>query len=300
MPKNEKQPAATRRLFWRRVMRALGIPVLFASLLFVVEKSKPGKGMADTSIPDIEMVEIPAGEFLMGANDGPSLERPRHRVRVDRFFLGKTEVTVGQWRMFVRDKGYVSQAERSGRGQVRIAGERRGSYQKDATWKNPYLPQTDSHPVVLVSWNDARIFCNWLSRKTGLRYRLPSEAEWEYACRAGVAGETVDDLDAVAWYEDNSGGSPHPVAGKHPNAFGLHDMQGNVWEWCQDYYGEDYYRMSPVFNPTGPATGSQRVSRGGSWCSKAPRTRKTFRRHDNPDFCFYRLGFRLARSSQKG
>ena len=298
MPAKNKLIRSAHRPPLRHILLFLGIILFLGSMLFMFIKLNPGKGKAGIYIPNIEMAEIPAGEFLMGTDDGPLPERPRHCVRINRFFLGKTEVTVGQWRLFVRDSGYISQAEHGGGGQIRISGKRKEAYRRDASWKNPYLPQTDRHPVVLVSWDDAQVFCKWLSHKTGLHYRLPSEAEWEYACRTGGGGENVDDLDAVAWFEDNSGGTTHPVAGKRPNAFGIYDMQGNVWEWCQDRYSEEYYRQSPTFNPPGPALGRYRVSRGGSWCSKAPRASKTFRRHDRPKFCFYRLGFRLALSSR--
>jgi formylglycine-generating enzyme required for sulfatase activity len=133
-----------------------------------------------------------------------------------------------------------------------------------------------------------------------LNYRLPTEAEWEYACRAGGKDELYGRLDSIAWYEYNSGGQTHPVGDKRkrPNSFGLYDMLGNVWEWCQDRYDKNYYRVSPGSGPTGPGTGLYRVSRGGSWCSKPTRVRAAFRRHDPYYYRFYRLGFRLARSDR--
>ena len=250
----------------------------------------------DKSLPGIDMVRIPGGEFMMGSETGQSNQRPRHRVRVDTFYMGRTEVTVAQWRRFARESGYVSRAEQGWGGLIRTP---KGlKIMPDANWKNPYIPQEDNHPVVLVSWKDARAFCQWLSKKTGQKYRLPTEAEWEYAYRGGSQDEYSGDLDTTAWYEYNSGGRTHPVGTKRPNSFGLYDMLGNVWEWCSDRYGKKYYRVSPGSNPSGPSVGLHRVSRGGSWCSKPPRATPAFRRHDSPHFRFYRLGFRLARTAR--
>ncbi len=267
-------------------------PALCVVLLCcAVQSCTPGKGNV---LIAIDMVRIPGGEFMMGSETGAPDERPVHRVRVDSFYLGRTEVTVAQWRMFVRETGYVTQAEKRRGGLVRATGGR--EVIRDANWMNPYLAQTDNHPVVLVSWKDTQAFCRWLSKKTNLSYRLPTEAEWEYSCRAGSKGDYYGNLDKIAWYEYNSNGRTHPVGGKSPNAFGLYDMLGNVWEWCQDRYDKDYYRVGPGTNPTGPLKGPHRVSRSGSWCSKPPRTRAAFRRHEPIYFRFYRLGFRLARS----
>ena len=248
------------------------------------------------AVPNIDMVRIPGGEFMMGSETGAPDERPVHRVRVDSFYLGRTEVTVGQWRMFARESGYLTQAEQRRGGMVR--GEKGREVKRDANWEHPYQAQTDEHPVVLVSWKDAQAFCHWLSKKSGLNYRLPTEAEWEYACRAGGKDELYGKLDAIAWYEFNSDGHTHPVGRKQPNSLGLYDMLGNVWEWCQDRYDKNYYRVSPGTDPAGPVEGLYRVSRGGSWCSKPPRVRAAFRRHDPYYYRFYRLGFRLARSDR--
>jgi len=267
------------------VMQFLGIFKLFI----------PGKSRG-VPVPVIDMVKINGGEFMMGSNTGASDEQPVHRVRVNSFYLGRTEVTVGQWRKFIEDSGYVTEAE-SGLGS--LVRDKKGvlGFRRKANWRNPYMVQSDNHPAVCVSWRDARAFCRWLSKKTGLLYRLPTEAEWEYACRGGIRGERYGDLDAAAWYEYNSNGHTHPVGLKRPNSFGLYDMLGNVWEWCQDRYGKRYYQESPVDNPPGSLTGETRVSRGGSWCSKPQRARVSFRRHDSPWFRFYRLGFRIARSA---
>jgi formylglycine-generating enzyme required for sulfatase activity len=214
---------------------------------------------------------IPAGTFTMGSSKeeidhslkfGAAWDRdtgsylsegPEHQVEITRpFYLATTEVTVGQFRQFVEDKGY------------RRAGDR---------WRDPGFDQTDNHPVVFVSWNAAIDFCKWLSEKEGKTYRLPTESEWEYCCRAGKSGFRYcygdDDaqLEDYAWYHKNSGGGTHPVGQKKPNDWGLHDMHGNAWEWCQDYYAQNYYKRSPVKDPKGPDVGGMRVHRGGTYKS---------------------------------
>ena len=136
------------------------------------------------------------------------------------------------------------------------------------------------YPVEKVSWNDAQYFIRKLNQQSGNKYRLPSEAEWEYAARSGGKAEKFagsDSIDAVAWYRDNSGGSTAPVAQKRPNALGLYDMSGNVWEWCQDCYGRNYYAGSPQNNPAGPSSGIKRVNRGGSWTSISRLVRSSLR-----------------------
>ena len=211
---------------------------------------------------------IPAGKFTMGSSqeeidrclkqmqedDGarhriPS-EGPEHEVEITQpFYMGTTEVTVGQFRQFVDEVGYPV---------------------GDPRWKLPGFDQTDEHPVVWVSWNNAVDFCTWLSKKERKKYRLPTEAEWEYSCRAGKSGTRyfsgVDEahLGEYAWYHKNSGGRTHPVGKKKPNDWGLYDMHGNAWEWCKDWYDADYYRKSPVLDPPGGES-DHHVLRGGAW-----------------------------------
>jgi formylglycine-generating enzyme required for sulfatase activity len=152
------------------------------------------------------------------------------------------------------------------------------------------------HPVIHVSWNDAVAYSEWLSRETGLTWRLPTEAEWEFAARGGqnqrFAGS--DSLDAVGWYSANSGSSTQAVGQKAANGYGLHDMNGNVWEWCSDWFGSDYYESSPQDNPKGPPSGSGRVLRGGSWGHQARYCRTTHRHNRRPDARNYYNGFRLV------
>jgi formylglycine-generating enzyme required for sulfatase activity len=236
-------------------------------------------------------VVIKAGEFLMGPEQqGESNDVP-HAVKITRpFEMSKYEITQTQWESLM-----------SG---------------------NPSHFKGANLPVENVSWDDAQAFIAKLNEfKDGYTYRLPTEAEWEYSCRAGSKAKYESNLDQFAWYGDNSGlkqlnsediwnnnrqnynkvlvendCQSHRVGSKKPNAWGLYDMQGNVWEWCQDWYGERYYLDSPDKDPTGPSSGSQRVNRGGSWYSQTERCQTTIRGKDNPENKLFNLGFRLVRT----
>ena len=160
--------------------------------------------------------------------------------------------------------------------------------------------QGNDYPVVCVSWNDAVSFCTWLSEKTGETYRLPTEAEWEYACRAGTetsyyTGNSESDLGSAGWYKSNSDLKTRPVGQKKANAFGLYDMYGNVCEWCNDWFDSGYYSQSPSNNPTGPSSGSYRVMRSGSWINSARYCRSAYRNWYTPTYTNYNLGFRVVR-----
>jgi formylglycine-generating enzyme required for sulfatase activity len=204
----------------------------------------------------MKLALIPAGESLIGSRESSeelakafaangakpedfTSERPAHYVRlVKPFYLGSHEVTVGQFRKFVEDTGYKTDAEKDGEGGYGTNSEGNLEQKPDYTWRNPGFPQTVDHPVGNVSWNDAVSFCEWLSRKEGKTYRLPTEAEWEYACRAGSIGHfgfSAPDgsLGEYGWYADNSEKKTHPVGQKKPSAWGLYDMHGNVMEWCR-------------------------------------------------------------------
>ena len=239
----------------------------------------------------MKLVLIPAGSFAMGSPDtdpdARAHEKPQHPVRITRgFYLGTTEVTVGQFRRFVETTGYRTDAETDGKGgQALNQATRKWENDPELTWRNPGFPQTDEHPVVQVSWNDARAFCDALSVLDGLKpfahlrargpwdgegYRLPTEAEWEYACRAGSTtrygfGDDAASLGEFAWYDRNSDRKTHSVGQKQPNVFGLHDMHGNVWEECWDGYEADYYKKSPAADPLGHFHAAVRVARGGGW-----------------------------------
>ena len=277
---------------------------------------------------------ISAGEFMMGSRKSAktiaelfdskesnfSDEHPRHRVSITRdFYLGKHEVTVGQFRQFVSDTGYKTEAEKSdqgGRGFNQETEEFEDG--KQYSWRDPGFPQTDRHPVANVTWNDAVAFCEWLSKKEGEKYRLPTEAEWEYSCRGGTStlyhhGDDPEGLadvgnvhdgtatDRFGWKGGIKSKDGHvflsEVGTFKNNAFGLYDMHGNVWEWCSDWYADDYYESSPRRDPQGPDNGSSRVLRGGSWVNSSQSCRSALRFRFSPDFRSPNLGFRVLRSS---
>lgn len=259
------------------------------------------------------MVLIPAGSFRMGTANGPAHETPVHEVELPAFLLDRTEVTVAQFAQFVADTGYRTEAETIGWSGVFDVTRHAWTPVNGATWRFPEGPNrppaSDDEPVTQVSWNDARAFATWAGK------RLPSEAEWEYAARGGLPEATY------SWgHELRPGG--HPVAnwwqgdfpahdtgedgfnGRAPsgsfpaNGYGLLDMTGNVWEWCADWYAEDYYARSPRVSPTGPEAGQERSMRGGSWmCSEnyCSNYRPGARSHATPDTGLNNTGFRLAK-----
>jgi acetoin utilization deacetylase AcuC-like enzyme/formylglycine-generating enzyme required for sulfatase activity len=275
------------------IRRALWAAALVASV--ACEKVEPPESAPAvvTSAGGVEMVLIPAGEFVMG-RDGGGDESPAHRVRLDAFLMDRTEVTQAQY-----EKLKLSNPSRT---------------------KGPDLP------VHMMSWRLAAFYCNERSRAEGLTpcyneetaecdfeadgYRLPTEAEWEYACRAGGAsdyscGDDPRALGDAAWYAPNAEDKPHPVARKRPNAWGLYDMHGNVAEWCNDIYAKDAYAQSAAENPRGPAEGKQYVVRGGCFKSDADQVRSRRRSMDNPGFsdaCLApeTLGFRCVRRAPRG
>jgi len=218
-----------------------------------------------------EMVVIPAGSFDMGSS--AEQESPIHRVTIAKAFaMGKTEVTQGQWRAIMgNNPSHFS-----------------GFFTSDCG---------SNCPAESVSWNDTQEYIRKLNAKTGKQYRLPSEAEWEYACRAGWHQEYCgsDNVDGVGWYEDNSGGTTHPVATKEANAWGLYDMTGNVWEWVEDSWHSNYLG-APVDGSAWQGRGSQRVLRGGSWVKEPEKVRSTDRLYDSTGLRYSDLGFRIART----
>ena len=230
-----------------------------------VAQPQPGESR---EFAGMEFVWVPAGEFLMGSTSEESFdwERPLTRVRISQgFFLGKYEVTQAEWRA---EMG-TNPAQFSSCG--------------------------PNCPVERVSWDDVQEFIRNLNAAVGEeRYRLPTEAEWEYAARAGTSGDRYGNLDAIAWYEDNSGRRTHPVGQKEPNAWGLYDMLGNVWEWVGDWYGD--YPGGSVTDPRGPRSGSYRVVRGGSWFVGAGGCRASGRGNASPGIRARNLGFRLLRT----
>ena len=212
---------------------------------------------------------VPGGTFTMGAtgeqgSDAWNDEKPTHSVMLSSYYIGQTEVTQALWTAVM------------------------GS--------NPSEFRGDRRPVERVSWNDCQTFISRLNAKTGKNFRMPTEAEWEYAARGGHSGGSKyagsDNINNVAWYYDNSGRETHNVATKSPNGLGIYDMSGNVWEWCQDWYGN--YSSSSQTNPKGPSNGDNRVNRGGSWFVNAWFCRVSYRSNFTPSYSSSNLGLRLA------
>lgn len=225
----------------------------------------------------MKLVLVPRGKFLMGVGKGQRGESkedslgPQHEVEITRpFYMGVHEVTVGQFRAFVKSTNYKTDAEREDGARRLFPGGVR-KMDPDASWLKPgEHDPADNFPVVCVSRRDIDAFCKWLSEKDSGTYRLPTEAEWEYACRAGSTtdfyfGDNAKELHRHAWYIVNADGKPHPVGQLKPNAWGLYDMIGNACEWCADWIDHSYYKVSPRQDPQGPSTGAGRVFRGGSW-----------------------------------
>lgn len=231
-------------------------------------------------------------------------EAPRHSAVLTKpYAIGIYEVTRGQYRRFVEATGYLTDAERSPKGGT---GFRNGmlSDSPDFNWKTDLgfqPPQTDESPVVNVSWDDVTQFCQWLSQKEGQTYRLPHEAEWEFACRGGNPGrfsfgDDAQKIHEYAWVGDGTSRGAIQVGQRKPNALGLFDMQGNVWEFCQDWHGS--YPVDAVTDPTGPPGGSNRVGRGGTWGSYAELCRSAYRSSGNSGA--YSSGFRVVRTLSIG
>lgn len=249
---------------------------------------------AKTVIDTTRFVLVQGGVFKMGTAQGTELhETPAHEVNLKPFYIGKTEVTMQEYDKFCRA---------TGRDTVNSNGWGRGQ-----------------QPAIFVSWQDAIAYCNWLSEReklskvylikgdeviftdTGKGYRLPTEAEWEYAARGGAKSkETLyagsSNIEEVAWYTANSNQQAHPVAQKKPNELELYDMNGNVWEWVWDVYDWNYYKRSAYDNPTGPTAGPYRVMRGGAFYNQEPYVHVTTRQNSAATFKQNSVGFRIART----
>jgi formylglycine-generating enzyme required for sulfatase activity len=317
---------------------------LLVFLTVAAALGEPASSQEATSQRDIltnsigmRLVRIPAGEFMMGGTEPAeelskaysayerkpeefSDEYPRHKVRITRpFLLGQYEVTIGQFRTFTEDANYKTQAEFDGTGgwgydpKTGMCSGRHPQF----NWRNPGFPQTDEQPVLNVTWHDCAAFCDWLSGKDGKRYRLPTEAEWEYACRAGTNtryyhGDDPAGLVKVARLINAEGQKDFAhveqqvnflkpgesftakVGSYQPNAWGLYDMLGNVWEWTGDWYGEDYYARSPLDDPRGPADANVKVRRGGGWNTFPLFARAAYRNWNTRGTRCLNLGFRVV------
>ena len=314
----------------------------FMALVAILVWSLPHEAAA--SEPEIivntigmKLVAIPAGEFMMGTEnvrveasitsayrdpvrmDG---EYPRHKVRItESFYMGQYEVTLNDFLKFYHDAKYKVEAERDAMpswGFDKSGNLVESNYFRP--WHTVAWKIEPTHPVIYVTWNDAVAFCEWLSKKEGETYRLPTEAEWEYACRAGTDNRYYfgDDPEELAQFANAADAdrlkflSPHsadtkfqsrpdgyvwtaPVGKFRPNAFGLYDMHGNAWEWCSDWYDEFYYENSPTDDPQGPGDGSSRVLRGGGFYDAPAFLRCARRIDDLPSSRDYGNGFRVVR-----
>ena len=263
------------------------------------------------------MVRIDGGEFLMGTDDGYPFEGPVHRVRLDAFYIDEHEVTNAQYAAFAGATGYVTESEELGWSGVFDPGKNGWTKGDGADWRHPHGPGSahesmSDFPVVHLSWEDAARYCDWRGA------RLPTEAEFEYAARGGLEGATYawgDELTPGGVHQANlwqgtfpkrdrtldGYGSHGPVKKFPPNGYGLYDMTGNVWEWVSDWYAPDYFANSPVNNPRGPRSGTDKVQRGGSWlCSEnyCQGYRVAARMQTAPDSGLNNLGFRCAGNAE--
>ena len=268
------------------------ICILLFLLLFRDEGRSDNLPKETETKSGVEMVLVPGGWFIMGDEKGEIDEKP-HKVYISSFYIDKYEVTQEEYE--------------------KVRGE------------NPSRWEGRKNPMEQMRWSDAVRYCNARSRLEGLQpcydletwecnfdangYRLPTEAEWEYASRAGTKtsysfGDISRKIKLYGWFKENSGGRPRPVGQKLPNLWGLYDMYGNVWEWCNDFYQVDYYQKSPEKAPQGPKNGETRVLRGGCWNSTSDKCRSSFRYNENPayaDVCFgYDIyGFRCVKNLER-
>jgi len=249
----------------RSIQRRIKTPGLALSLLLVCST------LCAQDYP--EMIAVQGGSFIMGDESGDQDEKPAHQVVVKTYGLAKTETTVGQWLIFCQNT-------------------------RRPMPEAPWFGQKSEHPVVNISWDDAVAYCSWLSGKTGKHYRLPTEAEWEFAAHGGVKSKGYpysggESADSLGWLSGKTSGTM-PVAQKLPNELGLYDMTGNVWEWCSDWYDEAYYAISAKENPKGPANGMYCTLRGGAWDIGLRNCRITYRNPLSPSSRNHNKGFRVA------
>lgn len=270
----------------------------------------------------LEMVYVEGGAFTMGPSSeedrGYDIEYPPHQVMLSSFYISKYQITVAQFARFVQETGYLTEAER-GSGNIRKQRfygswiERDGNDIIDPTinWRfDGFGKLRDStsfnYPVLHVTWYDTDVFCMWLSKKEGKTYRLPTEAEWEYAARGGIKDSPTiysgsNNLDEVGWYISNSQGTPHEVGLKKPNELGIYDMSGNIMEWCADWLS--HYSPDTQTNPQGPdmelSNESEKVVRGGSWARFESDCRVANRTGFSPLNRGGGLGFRVVYSAEE-
>lgn len=240
------------------------------------------------------MVHIPGGTFSMGSNSRPN-EQPVHNVDLEGFDIGIYEITNKEFEVFINNTGYKTDAERAS---------------SLVTWRSYNQEGRSNYPAVCVSWTDADKFCRWLSEATGENYRLPTEAEWEYAARGGLSNKNYpngDELDDEHANFDEDGEKAmfngvvleylSPVNSFSANGYGIYNMAGNVWEWCQDWYDEQYYQHTPSAHPEGPTEGRFKSMRGGGWVNSASFCRVSYRNYNSITFNMPYLGFRIVKTA---
>ena len=260
--------------------------------------------------PAPEMATIPAGPFMMGSDDGDEDERPAHIVNLDEFQIGVQPVTNAEYARFVRESGHRAPSVHELPLVVTAGdGEREDVFRRTSepyAWRDGQPPRERlDHPVTMVRWEDAVAYCTWLSAATAREFRLPTEAEWEKACRGGLRGQRYPwgerfDRAMVNFLEEPGNRARHgtlPCRAFPPNGYGIFDIVGNVWEWVQDWYAAEAYAAMPRSNPAGPGGGRLRLVRGGGWLSADVRMLRCSHRHKvPPDTYSYSIGFRVAAS----
>jgi len=271
----------------------------------------------------MEMVLVPAGEFMMGSANDPDAEppeKPAHKVKISQpFYIGKYDVTVAQFKAFAEAMKFQTEAEKRNSGWKMFGGNQWGEV-AGLNWYNPSFKQEDDHPVVFMTWDDTHEFCKWATKLAGRTVRLPTEAEWEYAARGpkslkypwgdkweGIIANVADaslrraGINQGGINEDD--GYPYTSPGgtyKNASWCGAFDMAGNVYQFCQDYFNEKYYGESPALDPQGPAKGVNRVLRGGCWNCGPGSCRSARRMASEPGACFPERGFRVVVAAPTG
>ncbi len=250
-----------------------------------------------------DMVQVEGGTFEMGSNEDKD-EKPIHKVTLSSFSISRFECTVAQFAYFLNHYGSDKVKTGDYKGSPMIYEYDWGVKQKDGKWT--FDKNYENHPIVYVTWFGANEYCNWLSETTGKKYRLPTEAEWEYAARGGNKSKGYqysgsDSLSLVGWYENNIGSTQETrnVGLKLPNELGIYDMSGNVWEWCADWYSSTYYSENHVNNPINFKESGYRLLRGGSWSDDASSCRVAFRGINDPSNNRNYCGFRFGRAGDQ-
>jgi len=285
MPKNITTTQQNQELIVKKTKNLMNLTkkILSQENNSILKKESRDSIQKDSIYIEPQMLRIDAGEFMMGSHAHKD-EHPIHKVKIHKpFLMGKYQVTFAEYDKFCEDT------------------DRKKPY--DSGWGR------ENRPVINVSWNDANDYCKWLSRKTAKSYHLPSETQWEYACRAGTVttysfGDNSNQLPEYARYDQNSfeigedhkDYGTHPIGEKQPNPWGLYDMHGNVWEWCEDCYSTDYQTTPRDHTPYANRDIKKRVLRGGCWLSSPDEVRSAKREGNMSDYKVFIIGFRLART----